>query len=347
VGATAIGTGDTFATPFDPVLPGVEVLATAIGHLTAGDGLRRTAAHRRVDAAAALLLPVLTVLAIGLRRVGIGLAVLACTIAAWAALTVLAFGRGDWLSMTVPIAAILPPAALAVVARLFVDQRTERRLAAARDTLRRFHPPALADHLAAAPDFLAEPQRQQAAVLFVDLSGFTALSERSGPERTRALLKDLHALIEAEATRHHGLVIAFMGDGAMVVFGLPEPGPQDARHAVEAALSLAGRVQGWLSGLPADAGAGTGVRVGAHYGPVVVSRLGADTHQHITATGDSVNVASRLLEVARQERAPAILSSDLLRAAGDPPVPGLGPEREVAIRGRNRPLRVRPWRPDA
>ena len=56
IGATAIGTGDTFATPFDPVLPGVEVLATAIGHLTAGDGLRRTAAQRRIDAAATLIL---------------------------------------------------------------------------------------------------------------------------------------------------------------------------------------------------------------------------------------------------------------------------------------------------
>jgi adenylate cyclase len=87
------------------------------------------------------------------------------------------------------------------------------------------------------------------------------------------------------------------------------------------------------------------VRVGAHYGPVVVSRLGADTHQHITATGDSVNVASRLLEVARQEGALAALSADLLRAAGDPPVAGIGPEREVAIRGRSRPLRVRLWAP--
>jgi adenylate cyclase len=285
------------------------------------------------------------VLTIGLRRVAIGLVVLALTVAAWATLTVLAFGRGDWLSMTVPIAGILPPACIAVFARLWLDQRTERRLSAARDTLRRFHPPALADHLAASPDFLAEPLQQNAAVLFVDLSGFTALSERSGPERTRAMLKDLHALIEAEATRHDGLVIAFMGDGAMVVFGLPEPGPGDARHAVEAALSLAGRVHAWLSALPADLKAGTGVRVGAHYGPVVVSRLGADTHQHITATGDSVNVASRLLEVARQEGALAALSADLLRAAGEPAVAGIGPEREVAIRGRSRPLRVRLWQP--
>ena len=43
-----------------------------------------------------------------------------------------------------------------------------------------------------------------------------------------------------------------------------------------------------------------GIRLGAHLGPVVVSRLGPETHQHITATGDTVNVASRLMEVAKR-----------------------------------------------
>ena len=58
VGVTAAGSGDLFATPFDRVAPGVEVFATAIGNLLAGDGLARTRSTRRIDAAAAVALPV-------------------------------------------------------------------------------------------------------------------------------------------------------------------------------------------------------------------------------------------------------------------------------------------------
>jgi adenylate cyclase len=87
------------------------------------------------------------------------------------------------------------------------------------------------------------------------------------------------------------------------------------------------------------------VRIGAHFGPVVVSRLGPDTHQHITATGDSVNVASRLLEVAAQHMSVVAFSMDLLERAEASPPPDLGEEVEVRIRGRSQILRVRHWLP--
>ena len=57
------------------------------------------------------------------------------------------------------------------------------------------------------------------------------------------------------------------------------------------------RIETWITGLALPEGYPLGMRISTHYGAVVLSRLGADTHQHITATGDIVNVASRLLEV--------------------------------------------------
>jgi adenylate cyclase len=209
--------------------------------------------------------------------------------------------------------------------------------------MRRFHSPALADRLAATPDYLAEPVQQDAAVLFIDLSGFTSVSERLGPEQTRELLKSLHTVIEDEVTRHGGLVLSYMGDGAMIVFGLPDPRPDDPDRAVSAALALIGHVRTWMDALPDALHEGLGVRVGAHFGPVVVSRLGADTHQHITATGDSVNVASRLLEVASAHHAGVAFSTDLLQALRAPVQVALSEEREISIRGRSRPLTVRFW----
>ena len=73
VGVTATGAADAFATPFDRVAPGAEVFATAIGNLMAGDGLARTPWTRRIDAAAAIALPLLMIALMAMRWAAIGL----------------------------------------------------------------------------------------------------------------------------------------------------------------------------------------------------------------------------------------------------------------------------------
>ena len=95
-----------------------------------------------------------------------------------------------------------------------------------REAFRRFQSPAIADTLAKNPRFLLEPVQQNAAILFVDLSGFTGLSEQLGAQRTRDFLKEFHSIIEDEALRYNGYVESFMGDGAMLVFGLPTSRPR-------------------------------------------------------------------------------------------------------------------------
>lgn len=348
VGATALGTSDTFTTPFDPVFPGIEVLATAIGHLMTGDGLVRDRMVRRFDAATALALVVGAVLIISLLPLGLSLALTGLAAAGWLAVTIVAFRAGYWLSAVVPLAALSLPMLLCAAGRQALDRHQTRRLASAEEALRLFQSPTLAERIADDPAFLARPVEQDAPILFIDLSNFTRLSERLGPQRTREFLWEFHGLVEDEVTRHGGLVLGFMGDGAMIAFGLPEPRADDAARAVTAALGLASRVAEWLATRSRDLPEirpGLGVRVGAHYGPVVMSRLGTETHQHITATGDSVNVASRLLEVAAQERAAVVVSADLLRAAGNGPNAAFGELRSVDIRGRAQPLTVALRRP--
>ncbi len=73
IGATLTGGGDMFATPFDPVTPGVEIVATAIGHLMTGDGIRRDRSTRATDAAFAVLLTLVLVALLAWRRNAVGL----------------------------------------------------------------------------------------------------------------------------------------------------------------------------------------------------------------------------------------------------------------------------------
>lgn len=344
IGATAVGTADTFSTTFDPILPGVEVMATAIAHLATGKGLVRDRTTRRIDFAASALLPLVTVLALAVRGVALSLALAAAPLVLWCLIATVAFTHGYWLALAVPLAATVPPALLFAAFRLWLEQRSKRRILVQREALRRFHAPAIADKLAVTPDFLQEPVQQDAAVLFVDLSGFTGLSEHLGPERTQAFLKQFHSVVDDYATRSGGFVVSFMGDGAMVVFGLPEPRPDDAARATEAAQSLGTALRDWTEQQSAKHGRPLGARIGLHYGPVVLSRLGPDTHQHITATGDTVNVASRLLEVASSHAVEAALSAEVLAAArrrgGGDALRGFEAPRELRIRGRAEPLTV-------
>lgn len=346
VGATVIGSGDVFPTPFDAVLPGVEVISTAISHLMAGDGPVRDRSVRLIDAATAVLLPMAVVGLLAWRRSGIALAVIAALVFFWLGTNIFMFSRGVWLSATLPIAATAPPAILFGSAQIWLDRRRAQRFARQNELLQRFQAPALRDWLARDPNFLVEPVRQEAAIVFIDLSGFTGFSEVASAAAMRELLDDFYRLVEQDAEAHSGVITSFMGDGAMIVFGLPQPTPDDPANALACATTLAAHARAWLEEQPAMLTKRIGVKLGAHCGSIVASRLGGGSQQTITATGDTVNVASRLMEVAAQNGADLALSGDLYRAAGET-LPGSGRLQgpvQSLIRGRSGTISVWLWR---
>ena len=125
VGVTASGAADTFATPFDRVAPGAEVFATAIGNLLAGDGLARTPSTRRIDAAAAVALPIVMIALMAMRRAATGLTLASLVFVLWLAGVFLAFVNGYWLSIAAPLA--VSPAADCRLRRGPVNCRTPCR----------------------------------------------------------------------------------------------------------------------------------------------------------------------------------------------------------------------------
>jgi adenylate cyclase len=347
IGATVTGGGDSFSSPFEPLLPGVEVISTAITHLMAGDGALRGQSVRIADGVAAVLLPAILVGLLAWRRNAVGLFAAAGVALMWTVTVFLAFSSGIWLSATVPVAAAAPPVVLFAAFQLWSGRRRAQYFATRNELLEQFQAPAIQQWLTRDPDFLAEPVRQNAAVVFIDLSGFTSLSEQLGPDRSRELLKDFHALVDKEAVACGGTITSFLGDGAMILFGLPAPATEDALKAADCALGLCMSTERWLSSLPPSAASRLGFKVGAHFGVIVASRLGGGSYQHITATGDTVNVASRLMEVAASHGAELALSDELLQAAGrdcalfksDVLV---GPN-ETRIRGRSGSLPIWLW----
>ena len=123
IGAAAAGGGDFFPTPFDSLMPGVEVISTAITHLIAGDGIVRNHTVHIADALAAILLPMLLVGLLAWRRSAVGLAATAAVVLGGAALNVFAFTHGVWLNAATTLVAAVPPIAAFAAVQIWADNR--------------------------------------------------------------------------------------------------------------------------------------------------------------------------------------------------------------------------------
>ena len=138
-------------------------------------------------------------------------------------------------------------------------------------------------------------ERRQMTVLFCDLVGSTALSERLDPEDMSDVLRSFHDLLAASVTRFDGYVAKLMGDGALVYFGFPHAHEDDPERAVKAALGLVDALRGVqpVRDIPLQA------RVGIATGRVVVGeRMGVGEATERGVIGATPNLAARLQALA-------------------------------------------------
>ena len=134
-------------------------------------------------------------------------------------------------------------------------------------------------------------ERKVVSVLFVDLVGFTARSERADPEDVRATLRVYHDRLKREIERFGGTVEKFVGDAVMAVFGAPIAHEDDAERAVRSALRIAEAIQELNEERP---GLDLAIRAAVNTGEAVVTLAARPEAGEGFVAGDVVNVASRL-----------------------------------------------------
>src|SRR4051794_12625817 len=126
-------------------------------------------------------------------------------------------------------------------------------------------------------------ERRIVSVLFADLVGFTALSERLDAEDVAFVQDAYFAVVRETIERHGGLLEKFVGDAAMAVFGAPRVHDDDAERTVRAALALVAAVERLGAPLGLDEGA-LRLRVGVNSGEAV---YGEATGERGAVTGDT------------------------------------------------------------
>ena len=145
-------------------------------------------------------------------------------------------------------------------------------------------------------------ERKQVTVLFADVSGFTALSERLDPEDVHALINRAFDLMLAEVHAYEGTVNQFLGDGLMALFGAPVAHEDHALRAAHAALGLQRALRSYGDELTRMRGVQFRVRLGLNTGLVVVGAIGDNLRMDYTAVGDTTNTAARMQQVAEPGR---------------------------------------------
>ncbi|MGH9896316.1 MAG: adenylate/guanylate cyclase domain-containing protein, partial [bacterium] len=141
----------------------------------------------------------------------------------------------------------------------------------------------------------ADAERRHLTVMFVDLVGSTALSQRLDPEELSELIGGYQKAVAGEVSRVEGHVARYMGDGVLAYFGYPRAYEDSAECAVRAGLAIVEAV----GRLASPDGGSLGVRVGIATGSVVVGEIiGAGAAQEEAVTGKTPNLAARLQGLA-------------------------------------------------
>lgn len=144
----------------------------------------------------------------------------------------------------------------------------------------------------------AAGQHRNVTVLFVDLSGYTQLSQRLDNEILFEIIQQFIQVLANDVYKYEGMVDKFTGDGLMALFGAPIAHENNAELAVRAALDMQTSVAALSQQLHERLGTDLRLHIGLHSGPVIVGGIGSNLLMNYTAIGDTVNLARRLEDAA-------------------------------------------------
>ncbi len=279
--------------PGSGTAPGVFLHAAAVQSVMNGNMVRTVpVAGRAVAAVAWSICGALLGFTVAPWIAAVGVAVLAI---ATFGLTLALLPFGWWLPVAVPVAAAIISMVLAYVVRLLVEERRRRRV---QEAFGYYLAPALVDRLTEhEAELRLGGERREVTVMFADLSGFTALSGRLGPEELMELTNLYLGLVVEAVEATGGCVDKFIGDAVMALWGAPLPDPDHAASAARGALRALAGVMRAKAEADRRGEPGYTIKIALNTGPAVIGNVGAAKRYNYTAIGETVNVAARLESV--------------------------------------------------
>ena len=335
MGATAQALFDVFQTPFERGrMPGIQVHANTADNVLSGRFMRPASGRSRIVLTAlAGVSAALLFAALPLRW-----ALLATVIfvSVYGVISLRLFSNGVWIAVAQPAVALALAAFGGVGYQYLVEGREKRKV---KGLFGRYVSKDVYEQLMSDPA-LAElgGKRREMTVLFSDIRGFTAHSEKGQAEDVVAMLNEYFSRMVEIVFKHHGTLDKFVGDMVMALFGAPLDDDAHADHAVETAIEMVAGLKALNATWTAEGKPPLDIGIGINSGDMIAGNIGSRAIMSYTVIGDAVNLGSRL-ESLNKEYGTRIIISDATRSRlkGSYPIRPLG---DVVVKGKTKPVAI-------
>lgn len=293
IGTSATGLRDLRATPLAAEFAGVEIHATVIDNILAGDVLINPSWMVYVDEALILCVGVFLTLLLAKSRALTSMLVtmLVIVLAAWSGLVLLRQLHVVFVPARLVLSALLIYMALTMI-RYWQEEKQKRQV---RNMFGTMVSPEVLQYLENHPgSFSLTGQKTEATMFFSDVAGFTTISENLEPEKLGALLNRYLSPMTTVIMNRRGYVDKYEGDAIMAEWGVPFPVEDHAIQACLAALEQQETLDVLRPLLKKEFGYDLFVRMGLNSGRVTAGNMGSARRQQFTVMGDAVNQAARL-----------------------------------------------------
>ena len=299
IGTSAAGLFDLRATPLDAAVAGVEIHAQAIEQLLLQQHLERPDFANGAE----LVFLVVTGLLMGafvyLAGAALSAFLGAVTVVVALASSWFAFRNLGWLFD--PVYPLITLTLTYLITTAVLYWRTEKERNRVRDAFKHYLAPAMVEELARNPGKLRlGGELRMVTLMFCDVRGFTAISERLDAEQLTRFLNRLLTPLTNAILGNRGTVDKYMGDAIMAFWNAPLDDREHQRNAALATLDMLARLdelnQQWAAEAAARGHTHIPVRlgIGLNTAECCVGNLGSDLRFDYSVIGDGVNVASRL-----------------------------------------------------
>lgn len=315
MGMTALGIYDMRVTPFHYNTPGVEINATIADNIMSGRFITRSGVELLIDIFFIVIMGVVVLLMTG--RVSPKLTfptfVLIAVFYIWFAQYMFVHGR--WLSMVYPLTSAL---FAYIVSTAFHFMTLDRRSREIRSVFSSYVSRNVVDQLVIDPQSAKiGGETKNVTVLFLDVKGFTAISEEFAPAEVVKTLNEYLAALTRVIMEHDGTVDKFLGDGIMAYWGAPLAQERHAESAVECTLAMLDVSNKMALKYKKADRTPLSFRVGINSGAVIAGNIGLKGKKmEYTLIGDNVNLGARLEGAGKYYGVDVLVSQSTCWASG-------------------------------
>jgi adenylate cyclase len=338
LGTSAAGLKDIRISPLDPVFPGVEVHATIVDNILSNDILHRPDWIPGLELFSIVFWGIAATFLIGWAGAGLTLPVTVLMGAlAWYG-SVWALGHHKiWISSFFPMMVLFLTFSILNLQKFWISEKRKKFF---RSAFSKYVSKAVVDQLAEHPEKLSlDGEEKEISVLFSDIRGFTALSERLTPTQVTLLLHDYFTPVTRIIIDHQGTHDKFLGDAVMCFWNAPLDVPGHQGLAIEAALKILALLPELNRAFEQDYGIRLDIGIGLHAGPCRVGNMGSEDIFDYTIIGDNVNLASRLEGLTKFYGVPLIVSEAMLEQGRTKDLQILELDL-VRVKGKKEPVRI-------